>query len=159
LTQGMCDGAMWVSFKMRKRREIGKNHAKRGQRRRAARAVAGSTPRGEWSLRAAISPQPHRQRPHNVNKIAGWAQKGKRVGELNLMGLPGESMRRKVPFKALWRKLIAAWKTTSPHEVGPARTKSRDSWTLMLITGQRLLRFCILKEAPMIPRMSAMPHT
>jgi hypothetical protein len=42
-----------------------------------------------------------------------------------------------VPFKELWRKLIAAWKTTSPHEVGPARTKSRDSWILMLINGQR----------------------
>jgi hypothetical protein len=41
-----------------------------------------------------------------------------------------------VPFKDLWSKLIAAWKTTSPHEVGPAKTKSRASWTLKLITGQ-----------------------
>jgi hypothetical protein len=73
------------------------------------------------------------------------------VGEFNLMGLPGETMRRMVPFKELWRKLIAAWKTTSPHEVGPAKTKSRDSWTLMLITGQRFLRFSILKETPMAP--------
>jgi hypothetical protein len=63
-----------------------------------------------------------------------------------------------VPFKELWSKLIAAWKTTSLHGVGPAKTKSRDSWTLMLITGQRFLRFSILKETSMTPQTSAMPH-
>jgi hypothetical protein len=68
------------------------------------------------------------------------------------MGLRGETVRRKVPFKEIWRKWIAAGKTTSPHEVRPARTKSRDSWTLMLITGQRFLRFLILKETPAAPR-------
>jgi hypothetical protein len=31
-----------------------------------------------------------------------------------------------VPFKKFWRNLIAAWKTTSPREVGPAKKKARD---------------------------------
>jgi hypothetical protein len=33
--------------------------------------LADPAPVGRWSLRAAISPQTPRQRPHNVNKIAG----------------------------------------------------------------------------------------
>jgi hypothetical protein len=40
------------------------------------------------------------------------------VGEINLMGLPGETMRRKVPFKWLWTNLIAAWKTASRQGLG-----------------------------------------
>jgi hypothetical protein len=46
--------------------------------------------------------------------VTGRAQKSMLVEELNLMGLPGETMRRKVPFKGRWSKLVAAWKTTSP---------------------------------------------
>jgi hypothetical protein len=44
--------------------------------------------------------------------ITEQAQKSMPVGELNLLGLPAETMRRKVPFKWLRTTLIAAWKKT-----------------------------------------------
>jgi hypothetical protein len=44
--------------------------------------------------------------------IAGQAQKSVPAGALHLLGLPGETMRRKVPFKWLRMNLIAAWKNT-----------------------------------------------
>jgi hypothetical protein len=45
--------------------------------------------------------------------IVGQAQRRTLVGELNLMGLAGETMRRMVPSKWRWTNLIAAWKTAS----------------------------------------------
>jgi hypothetical protein len=42
------------------------------------------------------------------------------VGELNLMGLPDETMRRMVPSKWLLINLIAAWKTASRQRGGVA---------------------------------------
>jgi hypothetical protein len=45
--------------------------------------------------------------------IAGQAQRSMLVGELNLTGLPGETVRRMVPSKWLLINLIAAWKTAS----------------------------------------------
>jgi ABC-type molybdate transport system ATPase subunit len=42
------------------------------------------------------------------------------VGELNPMGLPGETMRRMVPSKWLRTNLIAAWKTASRQGGGVA---------------------------------------
>jgi hypothetical protein len=50
--------------------------------------------------------------------IAGQAQRSVPVGELNLMGLPGETMRRMVPSRWLLINLIAAWKTASRQGVG-----------------------------------------
>jgi hypothetical protein len=50
--------------------------------------------------------------------IAGQAQKSMPVGELNLLGLPGETMRRMVPFNWLRTTLIAAWKTAPRQGVG-----------------------------------------
>jgi hypothetical protein len=50
--------------------------------------------------------------------IAGQAQRSMLVGELNLMGLPGETMRRMVRSKWLLINLIAAWKTASRQGVG-----------------------------------------
>jgi hypothetical protein len=50
--------------------------------------------------------------------ITGQAQRSMLVGELNLLGLPGETMRRMVPFKWIWTNLIAAWETTSPQGAG-----------------------------------------
>jgi hypothetical protein len=44
--------------------------------------------------------------------IAGKAQKSVPGGALHLLGLPGATMRRKVPFKWLRTNLIAAWKST-----------------------------------------------
>ena len=44
--------------------------------------------------------------------IAGQAQRSMPVGALHPLGLPGESMRRMVPFKWLRTNLIAAWKNT-----------------------------------------------
>jgi hypothetical protein len=44
---------------------------------------------------------------------AGQAQRSMVAGELNLMGLPGEAMRRMVPSKRRLINLIAAWKTAS----------------------------------------------
>jgi hypothetical protein len=52
--------------------------------------------------------------------IAGEAQRSMLVGELNLMGLPGETMRRMVPSKWLLINLIAAWKTASRQGGGVA---------------------------------------
>jgi hypothetical protein len=45
--------------------------------------------------------------------IAVQARRSMLVGELNLMGLPGETIRRMVPSKGLLINLIAAWKTAS----------------------------------------------
>jgi hypothetical protein len=45
--------------------------------------------------------------------IGGQAQRSMLIGELNLMGLPGETMKRMVPSKWLLINLIAAWKTAS----------------------------------------------
>jgi hypothetical protein len=50
--------------------------------------------------------------------ITGQAQRSMQVGELNLMGLPGETMRGMVPSKGLLINLIAAWKTASRQGVG-----------------------------------------
>jgi hypothetical protein len=90
-TQRIRHGAMGVSFKMRKRREIGKNHAKREQRRRAAR------------------------------------------------------LRQSYPYSALHGYSREALRPRTP----PLRGLTHD---LKLITGQRLLRFSILKETPTVPR-------
>jgi hypothetical protein len=51
---------------------------------------------------------------------AGQAQRSMLVGELNPMGLPGETMRRMVPSKRLLINLIAAWKTASRQGGGVA---------------------------------------
>jgi hypothetical protein len=50
--------------------------------------------------------------------ITGQAQRSMLVGELSLMGLPGETMRPLVPSKGLLINLIAAWKTISRQGVG-----------------------------------------
>jgi hypothetical protein len=52
--------------------------------------------------------------------ITGQAQRSMLVGELNLMGLPGETMRRTVPSKWLLINLIAAWETASRQGGGVA---------------------------------------
>jgi hypothetical protein len=50
--------------------------------------------------------------------ITGQAQKSVPVGALHLLGLPGETMSRMVPFKRLWTNLIAAWKNTPEGHPG-----------------------------------------
>jgi ABC-type transporter Mla maintaining outer membrane lipid asymmetry ATPase subunit MlaF len=51
---------------------------------------------------------------------ARQTQKSMLVGEPNLMGLPGETMRRMVPSKWLLINLVAAWKTASRQGGGVA---------------------------------------
>jgi hypothetical protein len=46
--------------------------------------------------------------------IGGQAHKSEPVGALRLLGLPGETTRRKVPFRWLRTNLIAAWKNNPP---------------------------------------------
>jgi hypothetical protein len=52
--------------------------------------------------------------------IAGQAKRSMLVGGLNLMGLPGETIRRMVPSKGLLINVIAAWKTASRRGGGVA---------------------------------------
>jgi hypothetical protein len=137
IAAGTFRGDMGVSFKMRKRRETGKDSASRGQRRRAARlhqsfpsfALHGCSreplrpphPSPKADHRAVTSSFLYFERdPHvpDVHSRVGTGERARRRD--SLPGLPGKTMRRMVPFKELWRKLIAAWKTTSPRGVGPA---------------------------------------
>jgi hypothetical protein len=64
--------------------------------------------------------------------IAGQAQRSMLIGGLNLMGVPGETMRRmREGLKPLpYSLLIAAWKTASRQGVGSQRglkEKVRDA--------------------------------
>jgi hypothetical protein len=70
-------------------------------------------PVGRRSLRAAISLKGVLNAPMFLIVITGQAQRSMLGGELNLMGLPGETTRRMAPSKWLLINLIAAWKTTS----------------------------------------------
>jgi hypothetical protein len=125
-------GATGVSFKMRKRRKIGIDPARRGQRRRAARlhqsfpcfalhgyireALRPPHPPPKADHRAATSSFLYFERdPHgpDIHSRVGTEERASR--RVSLPGLPRETMSRMVPFKELWSKLIAAWKTTFPR--------------------------------------------
>jgi hypothetical protein len=69
---------------------------------------------GQLLLRFSIL----KETPVTPISIAGQAQRSVPVGELNLMGPPGETMRRMVPSKWLLINLIAALKTASRQGVG-----------------------------------------
>jgi hypothetical protein len=61
--------------------------------------------------------------------ITGQAHRSMLVGELSLMGLPGETMRRMVPSKWLLINLIAAWKTPPTRGLGLSVTCKATSGT------------------------------
>jgi hypothetical protein len=110
---------MGVSFKMRKRRETGNDCAKRGSEGGRGGFISHSH---AWPW-MAIPGKPSARLTRHVKLIVGQrflrfsilketpmapvfkggqAQRSVLVGDLNLMGLPGRTMRRMVPSKGFW---------------------------------------------------------